>query len=374
MLRQRLRDLRGQPAVRARARPPARRGPAAGDRRGAAGARPGRGPRRRARRPALPEARRLLLALALAGSIRPAGLESIAGAEALADAIDDGLLVVDGERVRPSHPLLSEAALARSRAAERRSLHTELAGIVSDDTLRARHLALAATQPDEELAETVAAAADTAGARGATHEAVLLTEHALRLTPPGSPARPRQVLTLGHYLAVAGEKQRVTDFLSGEIDSLPSGVPRARAWLIMPGGVVSNNDETLTFLERALAESHDSPPLFAAVLGNLSTNASSTRVEALAEAETLAEDGLRAVEDGDPEIARSLLYAVACARALRGRPVDDVVESFDSLSTAATYLVASPQRIQGQRLAWRGEVAAARALLASLLVPRRRAR
>ena len=66
---------------------------------------------------ALPEAvSRLLLAVALSADLGIAELGAIEGPAAVEDALDGGLLVVDGERVRASHPLLAGVAKKRSRA------------------------------------------------------------------------------------------------------------------------------------------------------------------------------------------------------------------------------------------------------------------
>ena len=132
--------------------------------------------------------RRLLLAVALSGDLRTAELAAIADADAVEDAVDAGLLVVDGDRVRASHPLLAaaaQAALAAARAA--RAAPRAWPSAVADEELRALHLALATDGPTTQLAATVAAAAAAARRRAAPRaEAVRLAEHALRLTPPAS--------------------------------------------------------------------------------------------------------------------------------------------------------------------------------------------
>jgi AAA ATPase domain len=75
-----------------------------------------------------------LLAVALAGSLTRRQLVTIADPLAVEDAAASGLLVVDGSRVRASHPLLAAAARRHSSAAERRALHLELAQTAVDDT------------------------------------------------------------------------------------------------------------------------------------------------------------------------------------------------------------------------------------------------
>ncbi len=84
------------------------------------------------------------------------------------------MLVIEGDRVRASHPLLAAAARKRARPRQRRELHLELVEIAADEQLRARHLALATSVPDPVVAEQVAAAAVGAAARGARRVAVEL--------------------------------------------------------------------------------------------------------------------------------------------------------------------------------------------------------
>ena len=57
-----------------------------------------------------------------------------------------------------------------------------------DPEERARHLALAATGPDEAVADALEAAARRAEARGAPPAAAELYERAARLTPPDRPS------------------------------------------------------------------------------------------------------------------------------------------------------------------------------------------
>src|SRR5262249_38245389 len=105
--------------------------------------------------------RRVLLAAALDADLRVAQLDAVAGPDVLDDAVEAGVVVVEGGRVRASHPLLAAAAKRRARAGEQRELHLELA-TVTDENLRVRHLALAARDPDSSLATAVAAAAAAA--------------------------------------------------------------------------------------------------------------------------------------------------------------------------------------------------------------------
>ncbi|MGB2874277.1 MAG: LuxR C-terminal-related transcriptional regulator, partial [Gaiellaceae bacterium] len=64
---------------------------------------------------------------------------------------------------------------------------------------------------------------------------------------------------------------------------------------------------------------------------------------------------------------RMALQGLAWARALTGRPVDDVCQRFRSTSDSASYISEAPEQIAGLRLAWRGHMAQARTVLTGLL-------
>ena len=97
------------------------------------------------------------------------------------------------DRVRFTHPLIASAVYGSASPERRRQLHERLAAVVSDTEQRARHLALSATEPDEEIAAELERAAQQAAARGAQQAAAELFEAAGRLTPgrPARGARPR---------------------------------------------------------------------------------------------------------------------------------------------------------------------------------------
>ena len=236
-------------------------------------------------------------------------------------------------------------------------------GVVAAGELRTRHLALAAARPDAELAATVAVAAANALRRGAPRAAVELAEHAVRLTPHGDPDASARLLEMGGYLVVAGEKRRLTNLLKPRLQSLPTGAMRVRALVLLTSGEVSGNDDIQRYLEQALVESGDDVRARASVLADMAENAAVVRVERIAEAEAWALEALPATPGTEPELERRALYALAWTRSLGGRAIDDVSERFRSTSSDPAYLAHSPERVAGQRLVWRGEIAAARAVL-----------
>jgi DNA-binding CsgD family transcriptional regulator/tetratricopeptide (TPR) repeat protein len=313
-----------------------------------------------------PAVRSLLLAVALSGDLRPSDLIEVADETVLDDAVDAGVLIVEADRVRASHPLLAAAVKKRSRTRARRELHLRLARVGADDQLRARHLALASARADEHVAQIVAAGAAGAAARGARQEAVELGEHAVRLTPPESAQRGERLLALADYLVLAGQKQRATELLTPALDVLPEGPARARALLILATGVIRSSDDVERSFERALVESRNDPGLHSTLLARMASNTAVLRVARIAEAEAWAEKALPASRRAGRDAEQVCLDALSWTRILRGRPVDDLRERYSAISDAASYIAASPERPAAQRLAWRGEIADARALLTRL--------
>ena len=311
--------------------------------------------------------RRLLLAVALSGELRAAEAAAIADPVAIDDALDAGLVVVDSDRIRPSHPLLAAAARSRAGARERRELHLALANAVADRELRALHLALATRAADPELAAEVAAAAAAASARGARSEAVQLAEHALRLTPDDAPERTRHTLCLAAYLETAGQKQRITDLLQGAVESIPAGASRARAWLLLASGAhVRTLDDLLHHFDRALAESDQEPALRAEALAKKAIYACTTSMSAI-EAERWALEALAAAQFESPGAVRLALDALCWARVMRGVPVDDLRARFHAADDAVPFMAESPDRPAGLRMIWRGDMRQARPEITRLL-------
>jgi DNA-binding CsgD family transcriptional regulator len=274
--------------------------------------------------------------------------------------------VAAGERVRPAHPLLAATAARLATPGERRALHLDLARETADERQRVVHLALAAERPDAELSARLAEAAACTGARGAAGEAVELAGHALRLTAPGAAERAERLLALGDHLEAAGEFERLSELLGPEVDALPPGEPRVRAHLLLAeGGHVRHADQHAEHLARALAEAAGAPVLRAPVVALQSIHFSVTCVQRIREAEVLALEALSAARRSHPEAERLALGALAWARALRGRGVDDLRERERELAGAGS-VERSVDRVAAVRLVWRGETAEARAALAAL--------
>jgi DNA-binding CsgD family transcriptional regulator len=308
--------------------------------------------------------RRLLLAVALHEDPLVDELTALAPSAALEEAVDLGVLVIDGERVRAAHPLLAAAAWQAARPGERREQHRVLAGVVRDRQVSVMHLALATTGPDPGLAARVLAAAAEASARGARGHAVQLARHGLRLTPSSAAERGERVLALAGYLYGAGELREVRDLLSAELASLTAGALRARAHLLL--GEASDLDEHERHLQEALGQCDD-PSLRAAALGRRSILLSLVRVQRLDQAEELAQEAFSQAGMAAPDVEREIVPALAWARVLRGQPVDRLVECLGERTADGELYLGTIDRPAGVRLAFRGEIGAARSEFARLL-------
>ena len=131
-------------------------------------------------------------------------------------AVDDielaqkhGVLELDGDRIRFTHPLLAPACYEAMPLHRRRRLHRRLAELDVDLEERARHLAIAATGPDEEIAAALDAAAAHARARGAAQAAAELAERAVALTPLDAvESINRRRITAAEHCRYAGDGRR----------------------------------------------------------------------------------------------------------------------------------------------------------------------
>ena len=179
---------------------------------------------------ALPEHTRLALLVAAAASQPSVELvEKVVGApDTLAAAEAEGIVEIDHGVVRFTHPLLASGAYSAAQPARRREARRLLAGIVRDPEERARHLAAAATGPDEKVGAALEAAATRARARGSPAAAAELSEEAALLTPPEHESdRRRRLADAGYYHFESGDSRRALALLEELAARLPAGPERA---------------------------------------------------------------------------------------------------------------------------------------------------
>src|SRR5215472_12655528 len=177
------------------------------------------------------DARDVLLVAACLRSPTATMLEEAGGPSALASlrpAAGQGVVELEGDRVRFTHPLFASAIYSGTPPGRRREVHRRLGEIAPTVEERARHLALSSDGPDEHVAAALDQAAHVAAARGAPDVAAELAELAAALTPQDQlPAWWRRRADAGAYLFRAGDTARARRGLEALVAEMPAGRDRA---------------------------------------------------------------------------------------------------------------------------------------------------
>ena len=224
-----------------------------------------------------------------------------------------GLVTLVGDRVRFTHPLLASACYAAAPLPERRRLHARLATLDVGLEEQARHLAIAATGPDEEVAVSLEAAASHAAARGAVQAAAQLGQRAVVLTPSRAlEALNRRRIEAATHCRKAGDPAQATVLLQAAIDNAQPGPLRARAFgdlavvrASLEGFRIAENLYLLALAEPGL-EQRERARLLSELAWQVSAGGS--RRESM----DYAEAGLTLAEQaGDPDILAGNLAGVA---------------------------------------------------------------
>ena len=292
--------------------------------------------------------------------------ESILGDSlALEQAAEAGIIELADGDVRFSHPLLASAAYTSIGAVERQRLHLRLAEAVGDPEERARHLALGAGKPSEDVASALDEAAHAAAARGAQEGAAELAELAVRLTPTTERDQLlRRKMDAAGYLLPAGDLARTAAILEGVAEEVPPGGARADALLLLASAQPSF-DRCLELAERALEEAHGDDTRVAKIecyIAELHSVQS-----ALEPALEHARAGLAAAErSGDTSVLAIALSTVAWFETgLAVEPTPGLLERAVSLETARVHSevsdTTSPSFALSMRLMCAGRLDEARA-------------
>ena len=218
------------------------------------------------------ETRDVLLAAAAAG--RPT-VEVVTAAHgepgrvigALEEAAREGVVSLDGPRVRFTHPLLASICYEQAPVWKRRAVHSALAGAVPDVEERARHLALAAEGPDAGFAAELEAAAGQAAARGATAAAAELCELAAELTPADPAAVRERRFRAAKLHWLAGDRERAATLFEQLLQEVPSGVERADILTGLAMARQADIPRLIPLLDEALAEAAGDDARSAQILG-----------------------------------------------------------------------------------------------------------
>ncbi|MGD1348667.1 AAA family ATPase [Mycobacterium seoulense] len=188
--------------------------------------------------------------------------------ELLGEAETQSVVVIDGNRLRFTHPVLAHGVYNGAPPRRRRAMHRRLAEVVTEPELRARHLALSDTSGEPQTMEALDTAAETARSRGAPAAAAELLELAIAL---GGDTPERRISCAQSYF-FAGDHQRARQLLEKCIQQLAPGRLRAEAVSLL--AVVRLYDEgyleAADLLQRALSEVGDELNLRVPVLVMLS--------------------------------------------------------------------------------------------------------
>ncbi len=187
---------------------------------------------------------------------------SLVDRAALEPAASAGLVQLGGDRAAFAHPLFASAVYRSAGDAERRELHGRLAALVPDAEERARHLALAAAGPSEEIAVALEEAAAEARSRGSPESAAELMELAVLLTPLDDGARrAARTLAASEHHFRAGDLARSRLLAQRALDGAPAGETRGHALRLL--GEIRYHESSFTeavpLFEQALTLLVDDP-------------------------------------------------------------------------------------------------------------------
>jgi DNA-binding CsgD family transcriptional regulator len=182
-------------------------------------------------------------------------------------AVAAGVLQRSDGVIRFTHPLLASVIyddLGPSKA----KIHERIAKAVDDPLMRARHIALSTSEPDEVVARELTAAASLAADRSAFATAAELGEQAMRLTPPGQDAALRaRSLAAARAHQAAGEWPRARTLASNLVATGERGPSRVEALVLLSD--IEAPDPAARLLTQALAECDPGTQLQADVLCRL---------------------------------------------------------------------------------------------------------
>ncbi len=325
---------------------------------------------------ALPRAARDALIVA-ALSLEPPTLALLSNAgvvdprEALAPAVAEGVVAIEGDDVRFAHPLLATAVVAGGGPEEVRRAHRTLAGVVGSEEAHARHQALALSEPDSATADRLEAVAGTIRLRGAPIAAGELLELASVLTPSDQADRATGRLSrAAECYFRAGEATRAAALLEQVIAATPAGIERARS-LQMLGQVRARSTsfgEALTIAVGARREAGEDA-LTAAGL-ELDIAFYSFCINDLGSAVTHAREALPLADGAGLGWVRA--EALACVSMAefwmgRGRAKEQMAEAL-ALEDPGRQgpLEMRPRFVEALLLLWTGDIEASIALLSTL--------
>jgi DNA-binding CsgD family transcriptional regulator len=287
---------------------------------------------------------------------------------ALDESLREGVIELDGARVRFSHPLLASICYQEAPIWRRRAAHRALADVVADREERARHLALAAAGPSEVVASELDVAAASAGERGSTSAAAELCELAAASSPDTTRARERR-LRAADFHRLAGDPGRAAQLLEQLLYEVPAGVERADVLFALAVNQYVDRRLVEGLCSEALAHAGDDPSRCAEILAfrawrrRVSGGDAATSV---ADARTSLEHAERA---GDPRLIAVAIAQVGGLETRIGGVTPGLLERGAEIEERLLQPLEhhqSPREALARRLTRWGALAQARAMLEGL--------
>ena len=241
--------------------------------------------------------------------------------ERLAPARAAGVIELEGDHIRFTHPLLASGAYAAADSSERRTLHRRLAGLLPEPEERARHLALGAEGPDAGVADALETAAHRAHSRGALAAAAELSEQARRLTPVGmEDAGHHRTIQAAIYAWEAGDSGRAQDLLRHARAGAPPGPRHAEVliWLGTMQQYEGDRESAVELYREARSETGDDIALRARVEEGLASALFMIRRDLPAAADHARAAVALAGQVGEPATQIAALSQLGLVDAVRG--------------------------------------------------------
>lgn len=327
----------------------------------------------------LPQTTRDVL-LTIATLARPSEpqLEAVHGARAVRVALERatqaGLIEAPPGDVRFSHPLLGSAVYSEASAEQRRKTHERLAALTSDREERARHLALAASGPDADVAGALEEAAHAALERGAPVTAADLFHMASGLTPPErSDDARRRLREAGQAHWAAGDAPTARALLDEVVRTAPSGREQAEALYQL--GMVEADESgwpvAAETFQKGLRHAADHPPLLRSLEQGLGY--ASLFMGDLLRSEAHGQRALEIAEAlDDPVGLAESLSALAFVRFVLGSGLpsplmDRALGVFDGIEPTSLFVVLRPPFAHAQMLKYADRLEESRTVFDDLL-------
>jgi DNA-binding CsgD family transcriptional regulator len=285
----------------------------------------------------------------------------------LEPAVQQGVVAVDGARIRFTHPLLASICYEQATGREQRAVHRALSRETTGEE-RARHLTLGAERPDADVAAELDAASEQAAARGAVAEAAELADLAAGLTPGDPPAARRRRLRAARLYGLAGAGERATGMLEQLRAEAAPGSERADVLFALATLQRFDAATLIALYNEALAEAEGDDARCARLLANRTwarLYAFDIRA-ALADARSALG---RAERVGDPELLAITIARLGHCEQWAGETTPGLLErgvAIEEKRGLALRHQESPRFVLGRLLLKRGELDSVRGILEAL--------